>query len=838
MAYHPPPHLVELLERTGLATAADLRAQARRVSGLARGLPSFDSLWLDALVQARRLTFYQASQIAAGHAEELRVGPFVCCRPLIWPQYVRAFQARRVSESKPDSKKAMLVVVDCASHPEQDLFDQLRRLAKRAPDLRSEHLSPLTEVGRDGPRVWAAAEWVEGVSAARLLSHRGRFEPAAALEIIRQMLAGLVVLEQAGLCHGDLCAAGLMLDRNGRVILPLPGLRAIVRPAEGYGRADLGPAAFDYLAPERIEQGTPPDRASDIYACGCLWWHMLTGRAPLGGGDSLGKLRAAQQAAIPDVRRLAPETPASLAAVISACLARDPAERPGSMSELAAMLGGPTPTGAVLLARQINRRRSGLAVRWHKRVSQVRGNGTGPFWLAVGAGCLLALGAALWGGWDRGSASALSPAPPAPAVAQGGRPLSAVSAGDSGAQQGTQTRGHSASRASEQAELGANGEAMAEAGAEAEVVPAEYRQVVDSLPSEPGLLGSPAPGPETSGSGRRQNEIVLRCEGGPLRLESLDLQPGQHLRGEGPARPVVAVPRGGLLVGVDGVRFENLDFRWQASATTETATRMENSGPPALIQLRCGRVEFGNCTFSVPGAGTPERPAALAWDWPEPPRATASQQPAAVLPTGRLRMENCVFWHVSAAVECRPAAAMALEFDNVLHVAPGPLLRFHGVPQADQPLVIRARRLTLRDSGPLVEAELPDKASGGPIGPLQIEATACVFAPRPSSPLILVLGGSLDPQSLVRALWWTGHGSLVAEDTPVASRGLASGRAEPLDEAALAIAGLVRSRVEFAGARLDDPAQSRVTGWQAPLLDPHAPGFDPADLVECGPSGF
>jgi len=855
MAYHPPPHLIELLERTGLAAAAQVHAQARRVGRLARGLPGFDSLWLDALVQSRCLTPFQAREIAAGRAEQLRVGQFVCCRPLVWPQYVRAFQARRVA----DQRAALLVVIECPDHQADALLGGLRGLADCVPKLRSEHLAPIVEVGRDGARVWAAAEWHEGVCAIRPLTHHGRFEPEAVLEIVRQMAAGLAELEQVGLCHGDLSPAGLLLDRNGRVVLPLPGLRPIVRPEEGYGRADLPPAAFDYLAPERIEHGTPPDVLSDIYACGCVWWHLLTGRPPLSGGDSLGKLRSAQQGAIPDVRRLAPATPEALAGVVTACLAREPADRPGSMAELATMLGSPSARGAVAVARQTAPRRSGLAVRWHKGVGQVRRNGTGPFWLSVAAGCLVAAGAALWATWNRPSPGTAQ-IPAQTAMAQNHAPSPSESAETpradrnklppvqppdhpGQAQAGTRTalRPNTAAgnpRSAGPLASGFEGTSSQVSGAPgSSVVPAEYRQGVDHTR---GLGRRPSGVPVSGGSRSVQGEpsggeIVIRVQNGqngPLRLDSLDLKPNQRIRGEGPGRVVVVVPPGGLVVDVEGVVFENLAFCCQALEPTGPVLPLEGQDTGALVELRCGRAEFRNCTFSVPGAGAPQRPAALAWQWPTPRGTALGGERSSGLPTGRLRLENCVFSRVRAAVECRPGAALAVELRNVLHVAPGPLLRLSGGTEADQPLVIRARRLTLRDSGPLVEMDLAHSDADGPTGSLRIEASASVFAPRAPVPLILFLRPrSFEPESVARTFWWDGQGSLVAEGIPVAAWGAREDGAEPLDEGTLAIAGLVRSRVEFAGPALDDPAHSRVTGWQAPLTGPQAPGFDPSILA-------
>jgi hypothetical protein len=58
----------------------------------------------------------------------------------------------------------------------------------------------------------------------------------------------------------------------------------------------------------------------------------------------------------------------------------------------------------------------------------------------------------------------------------------------------------------------------------------------------------------------------------------------------------------------------------------------------------------------------------------------------------------------------------------------------------------------------------------------------------------------------------------------------ADGSTQPLSDAELAIEGLVRSRVEFAGAAASGVEASRVLRWQAPLQSAEAPGVDPARL--------
>ncbi|MHC4180319.1 MAG: protein kinase domain-containing protein, partial [Planctomycetota bacterium] len=304
----PPPELIALVERLGLATADDVGRMGRRVRRLARDLPRFESVWVDALAQARVLTPFQAAEINAGRGELLRVGPYLLCGPLRRPDYVAGYRARRVDSGR----IVRLVVAERPGDRSEEILARLEHLAATSGELRCAQLAPITEVGVQGDRIWAASPWVEGRSAAEWMVHNGRFPPEVVLEIARAMLAGLVVLEKAGFCHGDVSAASVMLSDAGGVVLVQPGLRAILRPEEGYARADLLPEAFDYLAPERVADGTPPTIAGDVYACGCVWWHMLCGRPPLSGGNSLGKLRAAQAAKVFDVRRLAPEVPKPL----------------------------------------------------------------------------------------------------------------------------------------------------------------------------------------------------------------------------------------------------------------------------------------------------------------------------------------------------------------------------------------------------------------------------------------------------------------------------------------------------------------------------------------------
>ncbi|HYW81008.1 MAG TPA: protein kinase, partial [Thermoguttaceae bacterium] len=338
MREQPPPQLIALLENLGLATAAQVHRMSGRVGRLPRDLPRFESVWVDALAQQRILTPLQAAEINAGRGHRLRIGPYVLCESLPWPHYAAGYRARRVGTDE----SVRLTVVESQPNRTAEIGQQLQTLLTTSKKLQGENLCAVDAVAAvsDGEeaRLWAASPWTDGRTAAEWMIHDGRFPPQVVLEIARAMIAGLVELERIGSCHGDISASGLVLTPAGNVVLLQPGLRGIVRPEEGYAHADLLPEAFDYLAPERISDGTGPSIAGDIYACGCLWWHLLCGRPPLSGGSSLEKLRWAQAAKIVDPRRYAPEVPTPLGTAISACLRREPSQRPESMARLAAVL--------------------------------------------------------------------------------------------------------------------------------------------------------------------------------------------------------------------------------------------------------------------------------------------------------------------------------------------------------------------------------------------------------------------------------------------------------------------------------------------------------------------
>ena len=116
-------------------------------------------------------------------------------------------------------------------------------------------------------------------------------------------------------------------------------------------------------------------------------------------------------------------------------------------------------------------------------------------------------------------------------------------------------------------------------------------------------------------------------------------------------------------------------------------------------------------------------------------------------------------------------------------------------------------------------------------GTISVSARLCIFEPRTGGALLSFVGPAA-PTALAKAIYWTGEGALVTPEATVAQWGDSSGTAAELNDAAISIAGLVRSRVEFAGA-VEPVVESNVAQrWQAPLPTADAPGIRAASMPQ------
>jgi len=771
------------LTKLGLATAKDLEMVAAAAHRMAGDLPRFESVWIDALRQARVLTHYQAAEIQAGRGESLLIARYVLCQSVQKCGYSNVYKAEDRQTREP-VRLALFKLQDPDRDPLLSQLEKLIAIGKNLP-----RTAGIIEAGSlAGSRFWASSPWVEGTSLADFFVHHGRFAPEAVLEIARAMLSELATLETVNLVHGDIRVQNVLIANDGTVHIPHPGLRGLIRPNEGLSCHDLAPDACSGLAPERVTEGTPPTVSSDLFACGCVWWHTLCGRPPLGCGDTLARLRAAQAAAIDDLRRWAVNVPDVLVAAIGDCLQKDPRKRPKSMADMAQRLGPPRRHGRTAIARCLVVRARPLAP-WLRPKPAVRRKPSHPHRFTAAALALLTAVAVAWPVWvarnkPRATAEIASHVEPADMKLQAGNDHPFV----------------------EKAPRGRAPRPMVDKA----VTPAAY-SVASDEPRSTANLGN-----DDLVTADAREDLCLPDDR-PIPGELLQLKPGQRVRARG-KRARIVVPPGGIAVQPDRISFENVDFVADERLDSHA---IGDPRPRALIRLLAAECRFVGCSFQS-ASGSPELSAAIVWQ-------LASAQPtvAAALPSGRIRLQNCVFRRVGVGIESHVHAAIGLEIVNSLYLGPGPMIRLMHAPDADESLRINLSQVTIREADALVDCRCTGAEDRA--GEINIDASGCVLAPRAQAAL-LTLTSDTYPRRLMHELKWTGQGSVVAGQVEFGQWRRGDGARLSIDDATVSIAGLVRGEVEFAGIFAGNPANSQVVKCQAPLRDTDAAGATARDL--------
>jgi hypothetical protein len=773
----PPADLFETLTGLGLATAGDFALARRRVRRLAGKSAMFDSVWVDALVQVRAISLFQAAAINRGEAQRLVIGPFAVIEPICPLGSFGVYRARQIDTHIP----FRLLTAEVGPEFVESARERLEQLVRAAGQLEAPGIAPLLRCGAADRSVWGAHPQVHGQTASDFVARSGRMSPHAVLAIAQQTVAALAQLEAAGLVHGDLSPRELVIETDGRAVITAPGFRSAVRREEGYGAADLPPEAYDSLAPERVEHAAPSTAASDRFALGVLWWQLLSGRSPWPAGNTLTRMSAIEKARLPNIRFIAPDTPEPLANAIEQCTARDPRCRPSHYAELAeslVMAAGQKVRPSRLPARSIR-----PATSWRQIATRARPTKQTFLGLAGMAACVafvaLVVQSKRPAGETPNAATIAVQAMPVPLAASPTEP----------------TNAQSPSAAAQFAGQGNSGAVAA--------VSYEARNSWEQRAERAG--GAP--------------ELILPTDR-PLRVASLRLLPGQIVRGASGGRPRISTPDEGLLIDVEGLRFVDIDF----VADREPSRRPgANRGPSQqrMLHLRVLKAAFEHCTFE----GEPDGPgASIAIDWNT---SSLTDRSSIALTNAQLEIKDCVFTHVAAGINCQWNGALALAIDNVLHLGPGPLVRLARAPLLDEPVGLLLAHVTARGGASLLE--LRCDVAPSECGRIAVSARECVIALHAAGNL-LAFTGQAPAEPLAAAIEWDGQGSVLAPQAGLAAWRGADGKTQPIDTTRLHITGLVKSDVGFAGAIHSGPAASRAIRWQVPLQSPNPPGINETRL--------
>lgn len=225
---------------------------------------------------------------------------------------------------------------------------RVRQEVRLARSVAHPNVCRVYDIGDSEWGPFLSMEYVDGEDLASLLRRVGRLAGEKAVDIARQITAGLSAAHSAGVLHRDLKPANVMLDARGQAHVMDFGL-AVSHDGDESRREVAGTLA--YMAPEQAAAGIASVK-SDLFSLGAVLYEIFTGKRPF-AARSFAKL-------VREHREVKPALPSSVAkeldpkldAVIEQCLSFAPESRPSSAMEVLSALMGGDALGAAVAAGQ------------------------------------------------------------------------------------------------------------------------------------------------------------------------------------------------------------------------------------------------------------------------------------------------------------------------------------------------------------------------------------------------------------------------------------------------------------------------------------------------------
>jgi serine/threonine protein kinase len=252
-----------------------------------------------------------------------------------------------------------------------DLIQRFMQEAKSASRIGHENVIDITDFGQSPEGyVFIAMEYLSGQDLGQVLKASGLLSWQRAQPIVVQIVKALRAAHERGIIHRDMKPENIFVTPrdDGREFVKVLdfGIAKVMGLDEDVPRLTRTGMIFgtpEYMSPEQA-QGQSVDHRVDIYAVGCIMFHILTGQVPFKADSFMGILSKHMMEAPEPPRSLNPTIDPAIEAIILRAMEKDPAKRFQSMRELLqALLPAPSAelSGAVPVSPGLSSPRTAVA---------------------------------------------------------------------------------------------------------------------------------------------------------------------------------------------------------------------------------------------------------------------------------------------------------------------------------------------------------------------------------------------------------------------------------------------------------------------------------------------
>lgn len=239
-------------------------------------------------------------------------------------------------------------ILNDESMQEGEALARFKREAQTAASIRHQNVVAVTDFGKSPEGIFfLVMEYVEGETLYDLLRREGTLPPQRALGLLAQIAEGVAAAHEEEILHRDLKPANVFIMKrkaattrhgDGFVKVGDFGLAKIINQAVADAEAASGGPQSrgiigtpEYMAPEQMQSGVPPDARADVYALGVIAYHMLGGKPPF-TGDLMQLLMSKMMQPAPPLRTLRADISPAIERAVMHALEREADKRPKSVA--------------------------------------------------------------------------------------------------------------------------------------------------------------------------------------------------------------------------------------------------------------------------------------------------------------------------------------------------------------------------------------------------------------------------------------------------------------------------------------------------------------------------